>query len=161
MHKSFLLILSFLTIVLPAIHGQSAVLSAGGDASGSGGSAAYSIGQVAYTTHSSEGGSVTLGVQQSYLVIMVGTGEPEVRILASVSPNPTQSSINLEFDDPLSFDGSFSLGLYDIDGKLLRHEKIVSRVTSIQMENFPNAVYFLHVIRNNAEIKVFKIFKTN
>ena len=43
---------------------QQATTATGGDATGSGGSAAYSVGQIVYTTHTGTTGSVAQGVQQ-------------------------------------------------------------------------------------------------
>lgn len=50
---------------------QESANTAGGDISGSGGSVAYSIGQVVYTTHSGSLGIVAKGVQQSYEIAEV------------------------------------------------------------------------------------------
>jgi len=47
-------------------YAQSTPLSSGGDASGSGGTASYSLGEVAYTSINSTGGFVIQGVQQAY-----------------------------------------------------------------------------------------------
>lgn len=45
---------------------QQATTATGGNASGSGGPVAYSVGQVVYTTNTSSNGSVAQGVQQPY-----------------------------------------------------------------------------------------------
>lgn len=163
MQKVFFLTLFFLTVSLSVLHGQNAVLSAGGDATGPGGTVAYSIGQVAYTNYTAEDGNVSLGIQQPYLIITVSNSEPEANIFVSVSPNPTSTSVNLKFDDQFSNydDEDFNFGLYDMHGKLLLQQKIISSVTPIPLENIPNAVYYIRVMSKHAEIKTFKIFKTN
>ncbi len=157
-----IIVFSFIT-GMAGLNAQSAVLSAGGDATGSDGSVAYSVGQVAYTSYTGEDGSVSLGIQQPFLRIMVGNEDPETGIAVSISPNPAFASVNLKLDDQFLFINpeSFSFGLYDIEGKLLLHQEIISPVTSISMDMFPNAVYILRVSRKNAAIKTFKIFKTN
>ena len=45
---------------------QESANSSGGDATGSGGTIAYSIGQVVYTTNTGSNGSVAKGVQHAY-----------------------------------------------------------------------------------------------
>ena len=46
------------------IYSQETIPTSGGEATGSGGSSSYSVGQMVYTTNTS-GGTVTQGVQQS------------------------------------------------------------------------------------------------
>ncbi len=60
--------ISALLLFSAGLHAQQATTAAGGDATGPGGSVAYSVGQVVYTTNSGTGGSVAEGVQQSYSV---------------------------------------------------------------------------------------------
>jgi hypothetical protein len=45
---------------------QTATVSAGGNAIGTGGSVSYSVGQIAYTNNSNSNGSVAQGVQYPY-----------------------------------------------------------------------------------------------
>ncbi|MFM2191538.1 MAG: hypothetical protein RLZZ118_495, partial [Bacteroidota bacterium] len=62
-NKFLNLTLLLLGFVLTA-QAQQATTATGGDATGSGGSAAYSVGQIVYTTHTGTTGSVAQGVQQ-------------------------------------------------------------------------------------------------
>ena len=55
-----------LSVSLGALQAQQAVLTSGGDATGTGGSAGYSIGQTVYSTTSGANGSVAHGVQQAF-----------------------------------------------------------------------------------------------
>ncbi len=48
------------------IHAQQATTATGGDASGSGGTVASSVGQIVYTTNTGTTGSVVQGVQQPF-----------------------------------------------------------------------------------------------
>lgn len=50
---------------LTSLHAQESVNTTGGNASGSGGSASYSVGQVVYTSNTETSGSVAQGVLQS------------------------------------------------------------------------------------------------
>ena len=74
-----------------ATQAQEAVSAAGGNTFGSGGTASYTVGQVAYTTNSSASGTITQGVQQPY-EILVATGVAEAKGISLeciVYPNPT------------------------------------------------------------------------
>ena len=146
------------------LNGQAAVLSTGGDATGTGGSVAYSVGQVTYTNFDSEAGSISLGVQQPHFVIMVGTEDPDVGVSATLYPNPANDFLQLKLDN--NYQGEIAtdklfLRIYDIEGKLILQQDIVEPISNISLANFGNALYLVRIIRDNAEIKTFKIFKTN
>jgi len=144
---------------LSGLQAQTAVPATGGNASGSGGSVAFSVGQVAYKTHTGTSGSVSEGVQQPYEVSVVTAIEEAKGINLSVSayPNPTTNYITLRIDE---FEiSNLSYQLYDINGKLLQNEKITGNQTSIAMGNLVPANYFVKVIQSNKEVKTFKIIK--
>jgi len=161
--KTIVPVIFFLTCSLSGLYAQSDVLSAGGDATGSTGSVAYSIGQVAYTSIDGEDGRISLGVQQPNLFIMVGTEETLLNISASVFPNPSASTVFLKLEDEeqLSTTKNLSFGLYDLSGKMLLHQDISDPLTTIPMSNLSDAVYLLRITIDNKEIRTFKIFKTN
>src|SRR6187397_135960 len=86
--------------VYAGLHAQSAVSAAGGDFTGTGGSVAYTIGQVTYTNFGGESGNVSLGVQQPNLFLTVGTSDLDITLSASVFPNPANTSTSLRLEDP-------------------------------------------------------------
>lgn len=137
---------------------QESANASGGDATGSGGNVAYSLGQVIYTTNTNASGTVSQGVQQAYEIFTVGIKETELNISLSVFPNPTTDNLILHVDDfGLS---TLNYQLYDIQGKLLNNGQIISKQTQIDLNNWPSATYFLHVINHqNLKIQTFKIVK--
>lgn len=144
---------------LTGLQAQTSVNATGGDASGSGGSASYSVGQVVYTTNTGTNGSVAEGVQQPYEISVV-TGLEEakgINLSVMAYPNPTTDYLTLEVKD---FDlSNLHFQLYDMQGKLLQSEKITGSQTSIVMSNLVPATYFVKVIQENKEVKTFKIIK--
>jgi len=144
---------------LTGLHAQESVNATGGNASGSGGSVSYSVGQGVYKTHTGTSGSVAEGVQQPYEISVV-TGIEEakgIKLTVSAYPNPTTDYLTLTINE---FETSNLLyQLYDMQGKLLESKKIDGNQTSIVMSNFVPAAYFLKVIQNNKEVKTFKIIK--
>ena len=151
--------LLFLGLGLTGLQAQTSVNATGGDASGIGGSASYSIGQLAYTTNTGTNGSVSEGVQQAFEISVV-TGIEEakgINLSVSAYPNPTTDYLTLEVKDVELLNLHFQM--YDMNGKLLQNEKITGNQTSIVMSNLVPATYFVKVIQGNKEVKTFKIIK--
>lgn len=137
---------------------QESANASGGDATGSGGTVAYSVGQVVYTTNTGASGTVSQGVQQAYEIFTVGIKETELNISLSVFPNPTTDNLTLQIQDYNNEKLSFQL--FDIQGKQLSNGQIVAQQTQINMNNLPTATYFIHVVnQENKKVKSFKIIK--
>lgn len=144
---------------LTGLQAQESVNATGGNASGGGGSASYSVGQVVYTTNTGTNGSVAQGVQQPFEISVVTGIEEAKGISLSVSayPNPTTDYLTLRIDE---FDiSNLSYQLYDMNGRLLQNERITGNQTSIVMSNLVPANYFVKVIQGNKEVKTFKVIK--
>lgn len=156
--KTKLTFLFLAGIGFSGLQAQDATTASGGDASGAGGSAAYSVGQVVYTSIETASGSVNQGVQQPYKVSAIGINtNPDIDLLMSVYPNPSTTLINLSVQNmDLS---TLSYQLFDVQGKLLVSQKITNSQTSIVMEEYATGSYFLNVINNQTELKSFKIIK--
>ena len=138
---------------------QETITTTGGNALGSGGSASYSVGQVAYQTYIGTNGSIAEGVQQPFEISMVTAVEEAIGInlLISAYPNPAVDNLTLEVKD---YDFSnLNYQLYDIHGKLLQNEKITGNQTSIFMSNRLPATYFVKILEGNKEVKTFKVIK--
>jgi Secretion system C-terminal sorting domain len=153
-----LLLLMLFGFLIQNVQAQKDLVASGGNATGIGGKVSYSIGQVAYTTAIGSGGTVNQGVQQPFEIVTLGTDNfPEITLSMSVYPNPTTSLVNLKVDN-FNYE-NLSFFLCDITGKQLQSQKITAGETQIQMEDFPQAVYFLNVSDGNKSLKTFKIIK--
>jgi hypothetical protein len=137
---------------------QVAVIAAGGGASGSAGTIAYSVGQIVYTTNTGSNGLVAQGVQQPYTIsVALGIEETTIQLDFTAYPNPTFNFLTLNVGNAeLS---TLGFQLYDLSGKLIESRKIRNRIETINMENLPSALYFLKVDNNNIDVKTFKIIK--
>jgi hypothetical protein len=134
------------------------VLSAsGGDATGSGGSVAYSVGQIVYTTHTGTTGSVAQGVEQAYEIYSVGIKETTLNISLSVFPNPTSDFLTLKVED--YNDETLSYTLLDEQGKLILSEQITNQETQVAMSTLARGSYFINIVQANKKIQSFKIIK--
>jgi hypothetical protein len=152
----FLLLMSIGTIVLRA---QESIPVTGGNASGTGGTVSYSVGQIACNVFSGSNGTIIQGVQQPYEISVVTAIENAGEIIteSKVYPNPTDGRIKLIVES--SGNENLRFCLYDISGVVLQEKKIENRETEIIIENNSSSVYLLKLIKNNKEIKVFKIVK--
>jgi hypothetical protein len=154
--------LLFVIFSFLSVFSQEAILVSGGDATGTGGTSSYSVGQVAYSTHTSSAGSVSEGVQQAYEISDV-TGinhNVEINLSFSAYPNPTTDFLILKIGATESNSTlSMRYQLFDLNGKLIESQKITGKETTVSMNNLVSATYFLMVTVGNKEIKKFKILK--
>jgi hypothetical protein len=139
--------------------GQETITSTGGNATGSGGSVSYTVGQIAFSTFWGANGSVIQGVQQPYEISIVTGVEAtkEITLNCIVYPNPTRSIIKMSIE---SFDfEKMSYQLFDINGILIQDKKVENKETEISMKNLVPSTYFLRVIKDKKEVKTFKVIK--
>jgi len=136
---------------------QENINSTGGKASGTDGTVSYSVGQIVFNTSSSETGVITEGVQQPYeIFITTGIELKTINLELKVFPNPTTDILNLTIDNG---NNELSYQLFNIEGKILKSEKIYSKTSIIDMSNIEPSTYFLRVLEKDQIIKSFKIIK--
>jgi len=159
--KSFLIALNFLMCTIVSLNAQvlhSGILSAGGNATGTGGSASYSVGQLVYTTATSTTGSLAQGVQQPFEINVVSGIDDIYGIeLFSAFPNPASTHLILKIENNELT--SFSYQLMNTVGAVIKTGKITTCETTINMASLLSATYYLRIIADKKEVKVFKIIK--
>lgn len=140
------------------VNAQQTTVTSGGNATGSGGSVSYSIGQVADKTQTGTTGTITQGVQQPFeIVTLSGLEFENIRLEAIVFPNPTTSNITLKISD-FNLE-NLNYQLLDIQGRLINEGKISNNETVINMERYTTSTYILRINSKSKEIKTFKIIK--
>lgn len=139
-------------------YSQRDVVSSGGDASGSGGTASFSVGQVAYRSASGTSGNVNDGVQQPFEIFTLSIPEMEGSFAAALFPNPATVAVILSIDRAQE-NADLHYELVDLAGKHIRNGKITENETSINVEGLPEACYFLNVTEANKRVKSFKLLK--
>lgn len=157
--KATLTALLLLGFWVPGAMAQKAVLCTGKDATGSGGSVSYSIGQTVYTTELASGFSVTAGVQQPFEISTV-TGIKEasgISLECIVFPNPTADLLHLKIESNRPVGLTYQL--LDTFGKSTSIQPVHSSNTDIHMSAYPSGVYFLRVSSGQKDLKTFKIIK--
>jgi hypothetical protein len=148
-----------LIICCLTIKAQNVIPASGGNGAGAGGSVSYTVGQVANATLSGSGGTVAQGVQQPYEISVVTAikNTEEINLKCYIYPNPAADVTKLVFESPEYENMRFRL--FDINGVLLQDKTVDSRETEIYLGNSSSSVYFLKVLKDNLEVKVFKIIK--
>ena len=137
---------------------QESVNASGGDATSSGGTVAYSVGQLVYTTNTSSSGTVSQGVQQAYEIYSVGIKETELNISLSVFPNPTADNLTLQISDYNN--EKLSYQLFDLQGKLLNNGQVTAQQTLINTSSLSPATYFINVVnKENKQVQSYKVIK--
>ena len=160
-HKKVLLSTLLLIFGFISIQAQVAIPASGGEATGSGGSVSYTVGQVFDAINTGTTGSVTEGVQQPYEIsVMTGIDEPGIDLNISTYPNPTTNFLYLEVDAAISQSiQTMRYQLFDMNGRLVASEVIVSDITTIVTSQLSPATYIVKVLGDNEELKTFKIIK--
>lgn len=158
------LCLFIIGISLSNLQAQDMISTSGGNASGSGGSVSYTIGQVAYRNNHGSNYSITEGVQQPYEIFEITSTSKAIDINLSVSafPNPTSDILILNIQKIEN--SNLEYQLFNMLGKLIENKKITTNQTMIDMNNLVPAIYFLKVIQepnafNKQEVKTIKIIK--
>ncbi len=152
------IIQSILILACCTVFGQQQPVAAGGEATGSGGSSSYSIGQIAQSFSSSTNGSVAEGIQQPFEISTLGFDNfPNINLEIAVYPNPTTNNITLKIGD-FSVE-NLSYQMFDVTGKQIANEKISNPKISISLENQSSGIYFLNIQDINKTLKTFKIIK--
>jgi hypothetical protein len=157
MKTIYLIILGLcLTFKLTA---QQSTNASGGNATGTGGTVSYSVGQMNYTTNTGTGGSAFQGVQQPYEIFTVTSVDEakDLNINLSAFPNPTFDNLTLKVESANTKNLNYLL--FDMNGKLLVTQKLEGTETKIAMNNYAAATYFIKITENNNTLKTFKIVK--
>ena len=153
-----LIAITFLLLLPIIMVGQQTIDTSGQNATGTGGSVSYSVGQIVYTTNSGTNGSVAQGVQQPYEIsVVLGIEHPEINLQMTVSPNPTTNSVTLKVAN-YEFE-TLSYQFYDITGKQFLIGQTSTNETQILLGDLPSSTYFLKITNQNTIIKTFKILK--
>ncbi|MES2812016.1 MAG: T9SS type A sorting domain-containing protein [Bacteroidota bacterium] len=151
-----LLLLIFVSI-FSTTYSQESVNTSGGNATGTGGSVSYSVGQVAYLSHSGSGGSFNEGVQQPFEIFLLSTTNFEDANAISIHPNPTSRQLFLTVKE---VSGDLNYSITNVSGKILMKDKVSHLQTTLNVENLASGIYIFTISsEDNSKQKVYKIIK--
>ena len=114
--KSIQIVFLFTLLLIAGIaQAQESTNTSGGEATGSGGSVSYSVGQVVYTTNTGSSGNVAQGVKHAYEINVVGIIDKQLNIALNAYPNPTTDVLTLQISNYNN--EKLMYQLYDLNGK--------------------------------------------
>ena len=147
------------TISLSSTFAQEAITVTGGEATGSGGAASYSVGQLYYSTHTGTSGSLAEGVQQPYEISVITSiiEAKDIDLVILAFPNPVTDHLILRIDQYDTENLSFQI--IDVHGRIVQIGQVVGPETIIDMTGHPRAVYLFKLLDKESEIKTFRIVK--
>ncbi len=138
MKKRILLLILFTSFIS---HAQNNTVASGTTATGSTGSATYSIGQIVYQTNNGSSGTISQGMQQAFEIVTLSTNDvPQIQLVAIVYPNPTTSTLTV-CNDQVDH-----MNLVDLVGKKVMVNKIVTGGKCLlDLSQLSNGIYILNV----------------
>ncbi|MCF6294138.1 MAG: T9SS type A sorting domain-containing protein [Flavobacteriaceae bacterium] len=152
----FVLLLS----IFNTTQAQEVILTSGDNASGSGGTASYSVGQIVQNTITGTNGSAIQGIQFYFESSTLTITDFETNLNISTYPNPTSSFLNIKVQgNQENQENTLSYKLFNILGELLVSGDIKNNAAEINVEQLPSATYLLRVSNSNNITKTYKIIK--
>jgi len=154
--KYYLILLLFLTIPF-VLHAQEVVTSTGGYGATTGAKVTWTVGETITETIISSGVILTQGFNQGKLVI-TAIKDPETNGLSlKVFPNPASDMVTISSGSA----GMENLRyiLVDINGKILKNNKLLLPESQFSVSDLKPAIYFLKIFDGRKEIGVYKIVK--
>lgn len=120
--------------------------ASGGDATGTGGSSSYSVGQIDYIEATGTGGSSGQGIQQPYEIYEVEVEDGiQDKLNVSIYPNPTTDMIVIDMGE----ETGYSYSLTDVKGSSLSTTLITTGKESVSMSDKQEGVYILNLFKND------------
>ena len=131
--------------------------SAGTFATSASGSMSWTIGEVMTETYSSTGNFFTQGFHQPDSLVIISVANPIVQNF-SIYPNPVTDNLYLDFSGT---SGSFTIEIFDMQGKILNSEIISSneKKVKVSFSEFANGIYLLNIV--NSESNTRNSYKIN
>ncbi|MBK8746967.1 MAG: T9SS type A sorting domain-containing protein [Saprospiraceae bacterium] len=157
MYKILLINIIFFNVTF--LSAQNAVLTTGGNQTGSSGSISYSIGQLAVQQISNSESTLTPGVQQPFEISeIVAVMERLLSLDIVIFPNPTSGNIRIDVNDNIHHD-KLQANLTSYNQKVISKFKLESTSQEFDLSEQPSGVYILTISNEKHQYRQFKIIK--
>ena len=144
-------------VLCAGLRAQQAVVPAGGDATGQGGSLAWTLGQVDPIFIGTPAGTVAQGVQQPVEFLILSAPGSNAPVPVTATPNPANEGISLHVDAPPGDAQHYELR--DAYGALLARGRITGRNTFIPLAHLPSATYVIRVLSGSGASAALRVVK--
>ena len=153
-----LLSLVFFITFYCSSHAQVGLGTTGGDLSGNGGGASYSVGQYLSAVQVGDMTTLQLGVQQAFEIsVVTSTDEELLDLNPMVFPNPSPGKVYLKLN-PNGYP-SYQYRLLDLQGTVLAQGRLAENINSIDLTPYTAQVFFISIYNQKRMLKTFKIIK--
>ena len=130
----------------------------GGVISGSGGTVSQSVGQLVYSSETSEGGSLAQGVQRPYRLASVEIAPSAPVLNFTVLPNPTDGNLLLRLSDKPEENPHYQVT--DLQGRELLQGRVFFPDTPVQLSGFAAGTYLIRIqSTQNKPLQTLQIIK--
>jgi len=109
-----------------------------------------------YDVHTNNSVDGPLVLTAGFYVGFVGIEEGKDLPSFSIYPNPAHKIMNIEYNNPGTI-SERSFSIYDLQGKLILHQKMSQKTTKIDIDTLKKGVYLVKVQYNNTETLTKKI----
>lgn len=150
--------LCVLALLAGASFAQSATVAAGGMATGAGGTASYSIGQVADGAPYSGTGTASQGVQQPVDDVSTTVADP-VTDASGIAVYPTITADMIEVNTSGSFAAPLRVEVSDAQGRILLQRLLPATRTELSLATLAAGSYHLVVIAGAERLRTFTIVR--
>ncbi len=147
-----------LVFISGAVLAQERTTASGGEATGSGGSVAFTVGVPDYTNHSGTNGSVTLGVQQPYELFSASLEEWNEEWDISVFPNPFTTHLTVQLPENCE---KAAYIISDEQGRTVESGELSLENQTIHVSNLAMASYHLAILVNSNQVRKYHLIKNN
>ncbi len=154
--KQFMLFL-FAFFFGSSLWAQENTAATGGEATGTGGTVSFTVGQIDYSAQSGTNGSVSQGVQQPLEFFNVGIEENVKNFSVLLFPNPTVAELHVDLKK-VSLD-QLNYILTDASGKQVQTSEVSSAELTINMVDYNRGNYFLNFVQNGKVVGSYKVIK--
>jgi hypothetical protein len=157
--KKFLIVIPFLFYIAFSTNAQQVISSGGDFHQNSGGSVVFTIGEGISETFLNSNNILTQGFNQSKLSVSAIEDIKKVDYTINAFPNPTSDYIIIKLENK-SYE-NMNYQIFDMQGKMLKHDMLIGAETKISFQNLPSSTYFIKIFEGDQAIKSFKIIKNN
>ena len=154
--KYMLLLLT--TLITLSVSAQQFLLStAGNSATNSESSISWSLGELATSTYSANGVTLTQGFQQPTLQVSTLIEEPDQVANIKVYPNPVAYQLTVDLTENKT--ETYKLALYNMQGKLLKVQTLEGTHATFNFRDLASGQYLLKISAENRLLKTYKVVK--
>lgn len=137
---------------------QQAVVPAGGEGSGQGGTVSWTIGQVADLMVEGGGGTVGAGVQQPFEALPTTVDAERAPIGPTVWPTITNDVVHVDLGDPAA--RSVRMIILDEAGRPVLEQRAQQAVAEVRLAALAVGRYILHLVKDGRPVGTFDLIRS-